>query len=67
MIEHYIPLKLTHDEMVRMRDQYTRMVDLQTQDPPLTSDTYRDLWELESAFGDYDWLIARIVNATEAV
>ncbi len=65
MIEHYIPLKLNHEELQAMRDDYAELVELQTQEQVQGREAVR-LFQLEDQFGAYDWLVARIVNAVEA-
>lgn len=65
MIEHFVPLKFTHDEMTRMRDAHSRLIDLQTLER-IEGRAQVELFDLEDSFGDYEWLVARIVNAAEA-
>ena len=65
MIEHYVPLKLTHEEMSTLRDKWSRLVELHTNPPEVFTGARHEMYELEAWFGALDWLVGRIVNATE--
>lgn len=65
MIEHFVPLKFTHEEMLFLRKQYSRLIDLQTQEK-MDGEASYELFELEDWFGGLEWLVQRVVNATEA-
>lgn len=65
MIEHYVPLKLTHEEMTLLRDKFNQLVVLQTQER-IEGRAQSELFELEDWFGGLDWLVMRVVHATEA-